>query len=338
MVTESSDRPSASTFAESAESVDSTGSTIAAAGTAKNRAWRRAIRVGLFALAGALVVSVVVAFLVSRPVDPAARLETARDLVVARKPEEAMKQLRRALAEVEPNHPLRLRILQRAAQVTDLHLGQHFSSEAMGYFRTIISDYPSTPEAFDAGVRIAEILKQRHDASDLAEKQYLAVAAAHPNQVGVESLLLRAARLALEQRRYVDARAHAGRILARYPHSELAPEAQFLVGNTLQLEGKDLEAAEAYEAIAERWPRTVIASRALFEAGNCRNRLADYNQAIARYIEALPEHPEPMQIQRNLERVRRKLDDLRALPTGSREYAFGFHRTNNRQSSRQQSR
>lgn len=314
-----------------------TGST-SANGAPKSSTRKRAFVLGAFAIAGAVIVSVVVAILVSRPVHPEARLESARDLLVARKPDEAMKQLRRALAEVEPDHPLRLRILQRAAQVTDLHLGQHFDSEAMGYFRTIVSDYPTTPEAFDAGVRIAEILKQRHDATDLAEKQYLAVAAAHPNQSGVESLLLRAARLAMEQRRYVDARAHAGQLLARHPHSELAPEAQLLVGNTLQLEGKDLEAAEAYEAIAERWPRTVIASRALFEAGNCRNRLADYNQAIARYIEALPEHPEPMQIQRNLERVRRKLDDLRALPTGSREYAFGFHRTNNRPPPRQQNR
>lgn len=297
---------------------------------------RRALLLTAFAVGGVLLVSVLVAVLISRPTDPAARLAAARDLIVARKPEEAMQQLRRALAETEPGNPLRLRLLQRAGQVADLHLGASHDSEAISYYRMLGTEFPTSPEAFDAGVRIAEILKLRHEASDLAEKQYLAVASAFPDQQGVESLLLRAARLAMEQRRFAGARAHANLLLSRYPHSELAPEARMLVGNTLQLEGRNREAAEEYEQIAERWPRTVIASRALFEAGNCRARLADYNQAIARYIEALPEHPEPMQIQRNLERVRQKLDDLRSIPTGSREYAFGLgnFRRNNRNRSR----
>lgn len=284
---------------------------------------RLALKWTALAAVAVLVVSVAVSFAVSRPVDPQARLDRARDLIVARKSEEAMQQLRRALVEVERGHPLRLRLLMRAAQVADLHLGSTFDSEALSYYRMVGEEFPRSPEAFDAGVRIAELLAQRHEAGTLAEKQYLNVAARFPQQSGVERLLMRAAQLALEQRRHADARAHAQLVLSRYPHSEQAPEALMLIGNAWLLEGNTLEAARSYELIAERWPKTVVAARALFEAGNCRSRLADYNLAMARYIEALPEHPEPMQIQRNIERVRLRLEELRLVPTGSIRYAFG---------------
>jgi TolA-binding protein len=257
-------------------------------------------------------------------VNPLARLELARDLAFDHKPEDALRQVRRALAEIEPigERSLRLKALTRAAQITDTQLGEAHANEALAWYRQIIKDFPTTPEAFDAGVRVAEIL-HLHFSDDLhSEQQLRAVVDAFPRQPGVERLLLRAARSAAEGQRYEDAKADATRLLKQYGKSEMAGEAQSLLGEVLHLEGRHAEAAQAYEQVAVRWPGTALAARALEGEGSCLAELGDLSRAMGKYIEALADHPDPMSVQRSLERVRKRFSAMRAVEPGSKAYAF----------------
>jgi tetratricopeptide (TPR) repeat protein len=292
-----------------------------AAALAMNPRYRR---FALVAVLLAAVVGVGVATLAGQPADPRERLDRARDLVFAKKPEAALREVRRALAELgeDGDKDLREKALARAAQITDLHLSDAHLNEALGYYRQLFTEFRESPAAFDAGLRMGEILRQRLHDDVHAEQQYVAVVDAFPAQPGVERLLVRAAAIALENHRYEATRTSAQRVLDRYPDSELGADAQDLVAQSYHLEGKLTEATGAYELLAERWPRTPAAARALFEAGNCLAAQSDYGHAIARYIEALPEHPDPMQVQKSLERARKHFSAFRAMAPGSKAYAF----------------
>ena len=95
------------------------------------------------------------------------------------------------------------------------------------------------------------------------------VVGASPKKPGVEKLLVRAAHIALDNRRYDEATAYATRVLLEYPESDQGAEAQFLIGEALHFQGRCAEAAKAYDLVPARAPRTELAARALFEEGNC---------------------------------------------------------------------
>lgn len=272
----------------------------------------------------AAVVGVGLATLTGGPEDPAETLEKARDLMVEHRPEAALKQTRRALAMLGTagDPELRLKALARAAQIADLHMPDAYLPEAMGYYRDVVQQFPATDAAFEAGIRLGEILKQRlHD--DLhAEEQFAQVVEAFPNQPGVERYLIRAGQIALDARRYVPAREHARKLLERYPQSELGPEAQAMIGRSFQLEGRLKDATTAFETLADRWPETEQAARALAMAGDCHFETGDYGRALARYIASLARHPDPMLVQKSLERARRRFSAQRELEPGSKTFAF----------------
>jgi TolA-binding protein len=284
----------------------------------------RVRRAAVPAVVAACVIGVVLATLTGRQGDPAEALARARDLMVEHRPEAALKETRRALALLgrDGDPDLHAKALARAAQIADLHMPDAHLPEAIGYYRELIRSHPESDAAFEAGLRLAELLRQRlHD--DLhAEEQFVQVVDAFPHQAGVERLLLRAGRIALDNRRHPNARAYATRLLERYPESDHAPEAQALVGQAYRLEGLQKEAAQALLAVADRWPGTEASARALALAGDCLADQGDFGHAIARYIESLPRHPDPMQVQRSLDRARRHFSAQRNLEAGVRSFAF----------------
>jgi TolA-binding protein len=284
----------------------------------------RVRRAAVAAVVAAGLVGVVVGTVTGRPGDPAEVLARARDLMVEHRPEAALKETRRALAMLgrDGDPELHAKALARAAQIADLHMPDAHLPEAIGYYRELIQAHPESDAAFDAGLRLAELLRQRlHD--DLhAEEQFVQVVDAFPHQAGVERLLLRAGRIALDNRRYRNARTYAGRLLEQYPGSDHAPEAQTLVGQAWRLEGLQKEAAQAFMAVPDRWPGTEASARALALAGDCLADQGDFGHAIARYIESLPRHPDPIQVQRSLDRARRHFTAQRDLAPGDKSFAF----------------
>jgi tetratricopeptide (TPR) repeat protein len=289
------------------------------------RSW--GIALALVALA--LVCGAVAGWLADRSTSPVIRLDRARDLAFAHRPEAALREARRALAELADNGDaaLRLEALSRAAQITDFQLSDAHIQEALAFYKRIEAEFPGTQQAFDAGVRISEILRQRLHDELHAELQLVAVVSAFPKQLGVEKYLVRAARIAIDNRRFDEAKTYATRVVLEYPESDQDPEAQFLIGESLHLVGRHPEAVKAYEVVSFRWPRTELAARALFEAGNCLAEDGDLTHAIARYLECLPDHPDPMSVQRNLERVRKRFTAMRlsAVPI-TKEAAFDYRR------------
>ena len=276
------------------------------------------------AVLSACVLGVALASVTGRPDDPAEALDRARDLMVERQPEAAMREARRALAMLGPDGDpgLSAKALMRAAQIADLHLSDAHLAEAIGYYRELWRRFPGSDAAFEGGLRLAEILKQRlHD--DLhAEEQFSQVVTAFPRQSGVERLLLRAGQIALEGRRFEAARAHASRLLEQYPGSDLGPEAQMMLGQAYRLEGLQVDAAKAFLAVQEQWPDTVHSARALALAGDCLADQGEFGRAIAEYIASLPLHPEPTYVQKQLERARRHFSALRNLEPGVKAFAF----------------
>lgn len=285
---------------------------------------RRPLRVWATVAALAVLVGVGAGTLAARAADPSALLERARDLALAGQPEDALRQLHRALAQLgEQGDPtLRRRALVRAAQLTDLHLGAGRVNEALEWYRRIVAEFPDSTEAFDAGVRIAEILKQRFDDDARASAELVRVVDAFPGHTGAPRLLLRAARMGVDARRYDEARELARRLVTEWPESDEAPEAHAVVASTLHLQGHHADAVKAWSSMAERFPGTPHAARALAESGHCLEEQFDYVHAIARYVESLPRHPDPFAVQKRLERVRKKFSAEQAKEPGSRAVAF----------------
>lgn len=272
----------------------------------------------------AVCVSLGVATLAGRSDSPQTMLEQARDLSLSGRYEEALTQVHRVLAKLDevPDADLKRRALVRAAQLTDLHLGDHRVNEALGWYRQLIDAFPESEAAFDAGVRISEILKQRFGDDARASEQLVRVVDAFPEHSGAPRLLLRAARLAVDARMYERARDDAARLQTTWPASDEVADAQALIASTLHLEGRHADAIVAWEELATRFEGTPAAARALAEAGHCLEEQADFVRAIARYLQSLPQHPEPFAVQKRLERVRQKFIAEKAKQPGSAAVAF----------------
>ncbi|MFM2153295.1 MAG: hypothetical protein RL199_1730 [Pseudomonadota bacterium] len=272
----------------------------------------------------AIVVPVLVVELWMRPPSPESLLENARTLLVQRKPEAALKEIRKALAGLgeDGNRKLRQKAMLLRAEIADHHLSDAHIPEAIGAYREVAEAFPDTEVAWSAGRRTADILRQRLRDNVHAQEQYRRVAVTFPDHAGVDELWLTAAQCAMDDRRFAAARDDAKRLVDDYPASDHAAEAQNLLARSFKLEGKLPEATKAFLAVADRWPGTEAGARALHEAGDCLAEQHDNAGAVARYLGALANHPDPGLVQKSLERARRKLAEEAPPPVGSKAYAF----------------
>ncbi len=284
----------------------------------------RTRRLAFSAVGVAAALGVAIAWFAGRPVGPAKRLALARRLVLAGRPDAALAEARRALASLDDrgDPALRLKALAATAQIADFHLSRAYLPEALRYYQQIVRLGPGTAAAYHAGVRIAQILHERMHDDVHAEAQYLAVVDAFPHRPGIDRLVLQAAEIALDSRRTEAARADAARLVAQYPTSPRAPDAQIIVGQSFELEGRLQDATKAFSAVGERWPGTPAAARALYQKGTCLADQGDYGDAIASYIQALPTYPDPIVVQQSLARARRHFTAEIAIQPGSHAYAF----------------
>src|SRR5262249_27040342 len=72
-----------------------------------------------------------------------------------------------------------------------------------------------------------------------AQARFLQVAEESPNDPWADRALVHAARVALDARKFDDARSLAGRLAARYPTSPLRPDARLIEARALQATGGD---------------------------------------------------------------------------------------------------
>ncbi len=244
-------------------------------------------------------------------------------LALEHKPEKALRELRRGLAMLpdDDRSEVRQRILMRAAQLTEMHLSDVHLPEALRYYRTVAEEYRGLPAAYEAGVRIAELLRNRLHDTVHAEEQFLAVAEAFRNQPGIELMLLKAGEAAVDGERLDAARRHAQGLLDGHPDSRLVPEALAMLADVNRRAGHLTEAVDQFLTLSQRLAGTPEGARALARAGDCLAEQGDFAHAIARYIESLPLHPDPMAVQRSLDRARKRFQLMRPSPAAVRAWA-----------------
>ena len=80
--------------------------------------------------------------------------------------------------------------------------------------------------------------------------------------------------------------------LKTYPKSELAHEAQYLIGECQYLEGNHQDAVAAYNAVIANYPRSTSAANAYYKRGIALERLGQPDRARESYEAAIKNFPE----------------------------------------------
>lgn len=110
--------------------------------------------------------------------------------------------------------------------------------------------------------------------------------AAPPAPVDAEAQRLYDAGYTLfHQQRYRDAETRFARFLELYPHSDLADNAQFWIGESRYALGEFRGALEAFSATVERYPEGNKVPDAMLKAGKCLEALGDTPTATETYRE-----------------------------------------------------
>lgn len=264
---------------------------------------------------------------------PSGKLDRANELRHAGRPAEALALYREALAELgEGRLPagdaeVRLRALQYAGDVSYLELGDY--QGAVAYYRRLIALYPGTPDAWQARAVIGDIFRDRFGDRIGAIAQWAEVAASGSDKAPHYQLLV--SQEYLELKNYPQARTEARILRDRWPRSPEADEAQLLTAQAWALERRNDEALRAFQATVDRHPSAEIAARALEGMAHlyaqqgpgerCGTETC-LDKAIELYAEALPEHPNPEALRKNIEAVRRRQKAAETVRPGDRAAAL----------------
>ena len=100
-----------------------------------------------------------------------------------------------------------------------------------------------------------------------------------------------------QQGKYVEARREAKEFLSRYPKSDLADNALFLIGEAYYSEKSYKEAIESYQQLLDRYPKGNKVPSALFKQASSFQKLGDPTAAKILYERLLESYPGTPQAQ-----------------------------------------
>lgn len=98
--------------------------------------------------------------------------------------------------------------------------------------------------------------------------------------------------LSPQQKRFDEAAVALRRFLERYPDDELAPNAQYWLGEAYYVSQKNAEAQSAFEAVVNRYPGSAKASDALFKIGRLQQAEGKRDAARASYGKVVQDYPD----------------------------------------------
>jgi len=98
--------------------------------------------------------------------------------------------------------------------------------------------------------------------------------------------------LSPQQRRYQEAAKAFVAFLKKYPDDELAPNAQYWLGEAHYVSQHNAEALQAFEVVVSRYPDSTKAPGALFKVGRLQQAAGNKDAARASYEKVLKDYPE----------------------------------------------
>lgn len=255
-----------------------------------------------------------------KPVD---HLQRARDATFEKRPDEALVEYRKAFDGLRHDESaealvLRARALKGAADV--YWLEQRKVKEAVGVYRELIQQCPDSPEALDARIILAELLRVHYRDLRGAIDQLTAALKLNPPQ-GAE-LHYQVAKLYFELQDYQQCELETRRLVERFPTSAFVDDSLFLQAQAVaMMEGRRQEASRAFADLRTRFPDSELAPHALFEMGKLRADSGDNEKAIETWVEVLKTHPDPALVQDYIARARKRIANTNGAVLG-REAAF----------------
>jgi tetratricopeptide (TPR) repeat protein len=172
--------------------------------------------------------------------------------------------------------------------------------EAVKRFGLIVEKYPDDPNAGPAGDRILEALNKAKDYENIetwARRLKKAKAfSSRDEQDRLDKLVVNAVMKSGEKYandgQYEKAATFYQRVAQEYPQSALAPKALNNAGAVYEKARKQDEAVGAYKTLADKYPSASEAPEALFTAARIEENIAYYDKAAALYEQLAGKYPQ----------------------------------------------
>ncbi|MFN0061847.1 MAG: tetratricopeptide repeat protein [Myxococcaceae bacterium] len=255
---------------------------------------------------------------------PEERITRAKDAIFDRKPLQALKEYRLALDTLDADNSrrgqkLRAEALLGSAQT--YHLELRDIGHALPVYGELIETAPDSPEALQARIAMAELLRFHYRDTRKAIATLSAAVERKPSQA--PELIYRVAKMYFELGDYSQSSLEAQKVVGQFPDSPVVDDALFLQAQALSmLEGRREDALSAFAAVTKRFPQSELAAHALFELGKAHADAGENSQAISFWVKALATHPDPRTVQTSIARVRQRITRTTPVAVGERASAF----------------
>jgi tetratricopeptide (TPR) repeat protein len=255
---------------------------------------------------------------------PADHLQRARDAVFEKNPDEALVEYRKAYELLRrdgtpQSDVLKARALKGAADV--YWLEERKVKEAVSVYKELIQQCPESPEALEARIILAELLRMHYRDLRGAIDQLTAALQRNPPQ-GAE-LQYQVAKLYFELGDYAQCELEARKLGERFATSAYVDDALFLQAQAVHMmDGRRQEASRIYADLRARFPDSELAPHALVEMGKIRAEAGENEKAIELWVDALKTHPDPSLVQDYIARARKRIANTTPEAVGQRAAAF----------------
>ncbi len=279
---------------------------------------------GVLQLKRRLFACALVALLAGCTEKPADHLQRARDAIFEKNPDEALVEYRKAFDMLRRDESpqaqvLKARALKGAADV--YWLEERKVKEAVSVYKELIQQCPESPEALEARIILAELLRVHYRDLRGAIDQLTAALQRNPPQ-GAE-LQYQVAKLYFELGDYAQCELEARKLVERFASSAYVDDALFLEAQAVHMmDGRRQEASRIYADLRARFPDSELAPHALVEMGKIRAEAGENEKAIELWVEALKTHPDPALVQDYITRARKRITNTTPEAVGQKAAAF----------------
>ncbi len=228
----------------------------------------------------------------------------------------AVAEFERAAAK-DPRSLLGQQANYRAAMTQFLFLFQY--NDAIRKFKSFVETSSDGPMAWDAQIKIGEILFSKLDHYDQAIVHYQSLIREKPTALEVPEFFFRIAKSQFYLFQFKEALKTFRELNQRFPKTKWGEKAEFEVGITyftcgehhseeLGIKSNVYESAiEAYKRFIQDYPQSELVGEAHFGVASCLEELDRLDEALIAFEGLKKKHPSPYVIDVKLNRIRQRL-------------------------------